>query len=1004
MNNVTQTPIRMPLWQPLFIFLVFLLSAQKIQAQCTCTGNLVANPSFESGTTSWTWSGGNFNAGTGAVKCGSKSGDFEITNTSSNSVYQVIGTDLAVGTVVNASVWAGTHNNSYSHKVFIHFYNASNVYMSTSSVEVEVDKVLANSPTGPQLYNLSATVPSGAKFTRIGFKGTGNWIKTDMWCVTTNTPPTCNAKVTSLYFNKLDGGTDIPITNGSSFTSAQLGSLYNMEAGTSGTVGSVKFTITGPTATSNIENAAPYNSPGTGSGAWTGAAGSYSVNLKTYSSSGATGTLCHDTTITFTLTSSCDCPGNLLTNGSFENSSSGWSVSGGSLTFGTGYVMCGSYNGFLNHSSGTAKVYQDVTSITAGDIINFKGFAGTHAPGLACSPKLSLIFYNSANAVISQVDANVTYDVGSGNQLALYTINTTAPAGAVKVRVQGSITCNTLKIDGFCLTKTSTTVALGNLVWRDTNGDGLNNNGEPGVSGVTVKLYNDADNDNVADGASVSTTTTNSSGNYSFSGLAPGNYIVGIIVPNGYMSSTVNGGDPDNNIDNDDNGQVAEAGNEVRGLAITLTLGGEPGGSTNNTYDFGLINDCNCPNNLLTNGSFDTGTASPWSVSGGTLTFGTSYVMCGTKNGFLNWSSGTAKLWQDVNVTAGSGVNFKGYAGTHAPGLACSPKLSLIFLNAANATISQVDVAVTHDVGSGNQLALYTISATAPAGTVKVRVQGSITCNTLKVDGFCLTTTPAASLGDFVWQDLNSDGAQDAGEPGIPNVTVTLRNSSNVVVGTTTTDANGAYLFIGLVADTYSVTFDTPAGYVPTPVVNNETAGDALDSDPVGGVVAGIVVPAGTSNTTIDAGFVRLVNLSGNVWHDVNAMTDNLVNNSGAAATPVAIPIPANIKAYLVNFSTGLVEKVVAVNPSTGTFLFTNVMPNTTYYVLISTSSGILNAPPPASVLPSGWTHTGQKLGSPALTGHDGLNDGRLVAPVVTTDVINVNFGIRISGGDVVIG
>ena len=92
---------------------------------------------------------------------------------------------------------------------------------------------------------------------------------------------TCYGRVTSLYFNELNGGADLPITNGSTFTVAQLGSLYNMEVGTSGTIGSVKYTISGPTATSNIENSAPYNSPGTGSGAWTGAVGAYTVNLKT---------------------------------------------------------------------------------------------------------------------------------------------------------------------------------------------------------------------------------------------------------------------------------------------------------------------------------------------------------------------------------------------------------------------------------------------------------------------------------------------------------------------------------------------------------------------------------------------------------------------------------------------------------------------------------------------------------------------------------------------------
>ncbi|PNZ48697.1 SdrD B-like domain-containing protein, partial [Staphylococcus intermedius] len=33
---------------------------------------------------------------------------------------------------------------------------------------------------------------------------------------------------------------------------------------------------------------------------------------------------------------------------------------------------------------------------------------------------------------------------------------------------------------------------------------------------------------------------------------------------------------------------------------------------------------------------------------------------------------------------------------------------------------------------------------------------------------------PTHNIGDKVWEDTNKDGIQDADEPGIPNVTVTL--------------------------------------------------------------------------------------------------------------------------------------------------------------------------------------------------------------------------------------
>jgi hypothetical protein len=44
-------------------------------------------------------------------------------------------------------------------------------------------------------------------------------------------------------------------------------------------------------------------------------------------------------------------------------------------------------------------------------------------------------------------------------------------------------------------------------------------------------------------------------------------------------------------------------------------------------------------------------------------------------------------------------------------------------------------------------------------------------------------------LGDRVWNDLDADGIQDPGEPGIEGVLVQLRNSSGTIVDSTITDA-----------------------------------------------------------------------------------------------------------------------------------------------------------------------------------------------------------------------
>jgi hypothetical protein len=90
-----------------------------------------------------------------------------------------------------------------------------------------------------------------------------------------------------------------------------------------------------------------------------------------------------------------------------------------------------------------------------------------------------------------------------------------------------------------------------------------------------------------------------------------------------------------------------------------------------------------------------------------------------------------------------------------------------------------------------------------------------------------------SSLGNFVWNDLDGDGIQDAGEPGIPGITVTLTGTDgngNPVNLTTTTDGNGGYIFTDLVPGTYTLTFSSPgAGWSVTP--QDQGGDDTVDSD-----------------------------------------------------------------------------------------------------------------------------------------------------------------------------
>jgi len=114
------------------------------------------------------------------------------------------------------------------------------------------------------------------------------------------------------------------------------------------------------------------------------------------------------------------------------------------------------------------------------------------------------------------------------------------------------------------------TASLGDFVWEDKNGNGIQDSGEPGIAGVTVKLLG-------SDGTTVlKTATTDANGKYLFSNLAAGTYYVQFTTPSGYTFTTANAGSDDGK-DSDANATTGKTG------AYTLTAG-----QTNLTVDAGL--------------------------------------------------------------------------------------------------------------------------------------------------------------------------------------------------------------------------------------------------------------------------------------------------------------------------------------------------------------------------------------------------------------------------------
>ena len=66
-----------------------------------------------------------------------------------------------------------------------------------------------------------------------------------------------------------------------------------------------------------------------------------------------------------------------------------------------------------------------------------------------------------------------------------------------------------------------------------------------------------------SNGVLTATTTTDNSGRYTFTHLLSGTYVVEIVAPQAYTSTTdvATSGNPNNNEDHDDNGVVLDSGN-----------------------------------------------------------------------------------------------------------------------------------------------------------------------------------------------------------------------------------------------------------------------------------------------------------------------------------------------------------------------------------------------------------------------------------------------------------
>lgn len=123
------------------------------------------------------------------------------------------------------------------------------------------------------------------------------------------------------------------------------------------------------------------------------------------------------------------------------------------------------------------------------------------------------------------------------------------------------------------------------------------------------------------------------------------------------------------------------------------------------------------------------------------------------------------------------------------------------------------------------------------------------------------TCSSSGGICGFVWNDLDQDGVQDAGEPGVPGAVVTVVIVDGVV--NIATDADGFYYYDTGSGD-YTIAVQIPPGTQPSPA--DAGTDDTVDSDGVadefGNSVASLNFDGGQDSTT-DFGFFASVSQPG---------------------------------------------------------------------------------------------------------------------------------------------
>lgn len=111
-------------------------------------------------------------------------------------------------------------------------------------------------------------------------------------------------------------------------------------------------------------------------------------------------------------------------------------------------------------------------------------------------------------------------------------------------------------------------------------------------------------------------------------------------------------------------------------------------------------------------------------------------------------------------------------------------------------------------------------------------------------------------LGDYAWLDLDGDGMQDAGEPGVPGIQIRIYQHDQLAQETVT-DAFGRYLFKEVYPGSYRLEATIPAELKATRRQTEFRLVASILPEEEGPVISvdGVMVPSGGRNLNADLGF-----------------------------------------------------------------------------------------------------------------------------------------------------